>query len=57
MKKKEINNLFLDYLIENEAKFESQADTWIEGVQEKDGKSLGEMSSSLNERVILQKAC
>lgn len=44
MRKKETNTLFLDYLIENEAKFESQADAWLEGVQEKDGKSLEEMS-------------
>lgn len=57
MRKKAANSLFLDYLIENEAKFESQADTWIEGVQEKDHKSLEELSSSLNERIILQKAC
>ena len=57
MKKKAPNTLFLDYLIENEAKFESQADAWFEGVQEKDGKSLEEISSSVNERVILQKAC
>lgn len=57
MRKKEANSLFLDYLVENEAKFESQADTWLEGIQEKDGKSLEELSSSLSERVILQEAC
>lgn len=57
MRKKEPNSLFLNYLIENEAKFESQADTWIEGIQEKDHESLEELSSSLNERLILQEAC
>lgn len=57
MRKKEANNLFLDYLIENEAKFESQADAWMEGIQEKNSESLHEVSSSLNERVILLEAC
>lgn len=57
MKKKEANSLFLDYLVENEAEFESQADTWLEGIQEKDSKSLEELSSSLSERIILLEAC
>ena len=57
MRKKETNTLFLEYLIESEAKFESQADNWLEGIQEKDGESLKEISSSINEQVILQKAC
>lgn len=57
MRKKEANNLFLNYLVKNEAKFESQVDIWIEGVQKKDSKPLEEISSSVNERVILLKAC
>ncbi|MDE6728371.1 MAG: hypothetical protein K2J80_10610 [Oscillospiraceae bacterium] len=56
MAKKKINSKFLNYLIENEKKFDKYGD-WMENLDISDEKKLTELSIDLNERLILLYAC
>lgn len=56
MTKKKINSIFLNYLIENEKKFDKYGD-WINNFDISDNNKLTELSSDISERVILLNAC
>lgn len=56
MAKKKINSIFLNYLIENEKKFDKYGD-WMEKLDISDKDKLTELSSDINERFILLNAC
>lgn len=56
MAKKKINSIFLNYLIENEKKFDKYGD-WMENLDISDKKKLTELSSDINERLVLLNAC
>ena len=56
MAKKKINSIFLNYLIENEKKFDKYGEK-MESLDIGDENKLTELSSDISERVILLSAC